>query len=221
MFAVPGETLADWRADLDTAIGYRPEHVSAYGLTFEDGTPFSKMKRTGRIAPLAEEVEEAMFEATRSRLAEAGYLAYEISNFARPGFESRHNLNYWRAGAYLGIGAGAHSHAPCGAGARRWWNEKDSAAYLSRVFAGGDAVAAEEALEPRTAAGEFAFLHLRTAAGLSEERFRARFGSSLDDTFPSASELLGAGLLERSSSGALRLTARGILLADSVCASFV
>lgn len=221
MFAVPGETLADWRADLDAAIAYGPEHVSAYNLTFEEGTPFFKLRSAGRIVPLAEDLEAAMFEEAQARLAAAGYVAYEVSNFARPGFESRHNLNYWRAGAYLGIGAGAHSHAPRGAGARRWWNEKDSAAYMNRVFAGGDAVAAEERLEPRTAAGEFVFLHLRTAEGLSEERFRARFGSSVHETFPSALDLVADGLIERAASGALRLTPRGLLVADSVCASFV
>ncbi|MET0151933.1 MAG: radical SAM family heme chaperone HemW, partial [Candidatus Binatia bacterium] len=169
MFAVPGQSLDDWRRDLEQVIADGPEHVSAYNLTYEEGTPFFELRRSGAIRALDDDLEAAMFEEASERLGGAGYLAYEVSNYARPGFESRHNLNYWRAGAYLGIGAGAHSHEPCGARARRWSNERNPEAYLARALAQGVAVATEEVLETRSAAGEFVFLHLRTREGLAEE----------------------------------------------------
>jgi oxygen-independent coproporphyrinogen-3 oxidase len=162
-----------------------------------------------------------MFEEARERLGAAGYLAYEVSNYARPGFESRHNLNYWRAGAYLGIGAGAHSHEPCGARARRWSNERDPEAYLARALTDGVAVASEEVLETRSAAGEFVFLHLRTREGVAEEGFAARFGAALEDAFPETRRMLADGLLERRAPGRVALTRRGLLVADTVFTSFV
>ena len=221
MFAVPGQSADDWRADLDTAIAYAPEHVSAYNLTYEEGTPFFDRKRAGRLDPLEDEIEAAMFEEARSRLGDAGYRAYEVSNFARPGFEARHNLNYWHAGPYLGIGAGAHSHEPRGSGARRWSNERDSAVYASHALRSGGAVVHEETLGPRQAAGEFVFLHLRTSEGVGEDAFHARFGSPLEETFPEAVRLLADGFLERRADRRLSLSPRGLLVADSVFASFV
>jgi oxygen-independent coproporphyrinogen-3 oxidase len=136
------------------------------------------------LTALDDDLEAAMFEEARERLAVAGFVAYEVSNFARPGYESRHNLNYWTGGAYLGIGAGAHSHEPCGTRARRWSNEKDPETYITRALSDGVAVATEELLEVRTAAGEFVFLHLRTREGLAERSFTARFGIDLEETFP-------------------------------------
>ncbi|HSD10020.1 MAG TPA: radical SAM family heme chaperone HemW [Candidatus Binatia bacterium] len=221
IFAVPGQSADDWRADLDTAISYAPEHVSAYNLTYEEGTPFFDLKRAGRLRPIGDEIEAAMFEEARSRLGNAGYRAYEVSNFARPGFEARHNLNYWHAGPYLGIGAGAHSHEPRGRGARRWSNERDPALYASRALRSGRAIVHEETLGPRQAAGEFVFLHLRTSEGVGEEAFRARFGLPLEETFPGTVRLLADGLLERRADRRLALSPRGLLVADSVFASFV
>ncbi len=221
MFAIPGQSLADWLDDLERAIADGPEHVSAYNLTYEEGTPFFELRRSGAIHALDDDIEAAMFEEARERLGAAGYVAYEVSNYARPGFESRHNLNYWRAGAYLGVGAGAHSHEPCGARARRWSNERDPEAYVARALAGGVAVAAEEVLETRSAAGEFVFLHLRTREGVGEESFAARFGAALEDAFPETRRMLADGLLERKAPGRVALTGRGLLVADTVFTSFV
>lgn len=221
MFAVPGQSLDDWRRDLEQVIADGPEHVSAYNLTYEEGTPFFELRRSGAIHALDDDLEAAMFEEASERLGGAGYLAYEVSNYARPGFESRHNLNYWRAGAYLGIGAGAHSHEPCGARARRWSNERNLEAYLARALAQGVAVATEEVLETRSAAGEFVFLHLRTREGLAEESFAARFGTALEDAFPETRRMLADGLLERRAPGRVALSRRGLLVADTVFTSFV
>ncbi len=222
MFAIPGQSLDDWRSDLDTAIAMRPDHLSAYNLTYEEGTPFFDLRRAGRLEALDDETEAAMFDEARSRLGAAGYRPYEVSNFTLPGFEARHNLNYWRGGAYLGIGAGAHSHEPLPRGARRWSNERDPEVYARRALsAGGGAVAAQETIDLAAAAAEYAFLGLRTAEGLGEEAFRARFGTSLEDLFPDTHRMLGDGLLERTAGGRIALTRRGLLVADSVFASFL
>jgi oxygen-independent coproporphyrinogen-3 oxidase len=221
MFAIPGQSLADWREDLDKATAQRPEHVSAYNLTYEEGTPFFELRRRGRLVALDDDLEAAMFEEARARLGRAGYRAYEVSNFALPGFESRHNLNYWQAGAYLGIGAGAHSHAPLGRRARRWSNERDPEEYVRRISSARDAVVSREVVEPQSAAGEYVFLHLRTTEGLAEEGFRTRFGATLEETFPELRRMLTAELLERTAQDRIALTRRGLLVADSVFASFL
>jgi oxygen-independent coproporphyrinogen-3 oxidase len=221
MFGVPGESLDDWRADLERAIQSSPEHVSAYGLTYENGTAFFELRRTGKLVALEEDLEAAMFEEARERLAAGGYRGYEVSNFARPGFESRHNLNYWRAGAYLGLGAGAHSHEPRDGGARRWWNEKDPDAYVARAHESGEAVADRELLDRRAASGEFVFLHLRMSEGLAEAAFFSRFGTRIEDSFPETERLVADGLLERPAAGRLALSRRGLLVADAVFSHFV
>jgi oxygen-independent coproporphyrinogen-3 oxidase len=109
MYANPGQTLAELEADLDTALNFQSPHLSAYNLTFEEGTPFHHEYRAGKLRPLSEDEEIAMAELIESKLARAGLDRYEISNYARPGRQSRHNVNYWRGGDYLGVGAGAHS----------------------------------------------------------------------------------------------------------------
>ncbi len=220
IFAVPGQTLEEWEADLRTAVGLRPDHISAYNLTFEEGTPFEALRRKGALQPLPEEVEVAMFTGTRVALGAAGYAAYEVSNFAQPGRACQHNLNYWQAGDYLGAGAGAHSYSRIPAPGRRWSNEKGPGAYIARVAADGHARVWEETLTAEQARGEFAFLGLRCAAGLDADAFADRFGADFLTLFPHAAALQRDGLLA-SAPGRWHLTPRGLLLADGVFASFL
>ncbi|MEO8601527.1 MAG: radical SAM family heme chaperone HemW [bacterium] len=220
IFGVPGQTVDEWRADLDTAVALAPDHISAYGLTFEEGTAFFAQKRSGRLRPVAEEIEVAMFTCTRSVLAERGYAAYEISNFAQPGRACAHNLNYWRAGAYLGVGAGAHSFAQQPIPGRRWGNEKSPVRYMERSRGEGHARATEETLSDEQARGEFVFLGLRCSDGISAAAFARRFGIDFPAAFPHADVLVREGLLE-CAEGNWRLTERGLILADSVFASFL
>jgi len=220
IFAVPGQALPEWEADLATAIDLAPDHLSAYNLTFEEGTPFEVMRRKGELRPLAEEAEVAMFTLTRQVLSAAGYGAYEISNFARPGFECRHNVNYWRGGEYLGVGAGAHSFARWPHPGRRWSGEKNPNAYMAAVAANGHARVFEEALTEAQARGEFAFLGLRCRDGFAAADFEARFGLDVERAFPQLESFASDGLLELDD-GSWRLTPRGLLLADSVFATFV
>jgi len=220
IFAVPGQTLAEWEDDLAATLDLAPEHVSAYALTFEPGTPFHAWRASGRLRPVDEDGEAAMAEAGLVRLEAAGYARYEVSSFARPGFASRHNTSYWDGSDYLGLGAGAHSFSAEPAPGRRWANERLPERYLSAVREGGTAVATEERLGAAQARGEFCFTGLRQTAGVDLERFRRRFGIELDAAFPHLERLIADGLVEASGQR-LRLTARGFRFADSVAASFV
>lgn len=222
MFALPHQHVEAWQADLERACALGTTHVSAYNLTFEEGTPFHRWRREGRLSSLDDDTELAMFDAARTALAAHGLVAYEVSNFARPGDECRHNLNYWRAGEYLGVGAGAHSFSrtanpPFG---RRWANVRGPAAYMQRVRGNGGATSSSEELDARQAAGEFAFLNLRLSEGFGEERFHTRFEQPFAAAFPHVGDLVADGLLAIEDAR-WRLTERGLRLADSVFASFL
>ncbi len=216
MFAVPGQSRAAWDADLDETIRHRPEHVSAYGLTYEPGTPFHTWRARGALRPLAEQDELWMYQTGRERLAAAGYRQYEISNFAQAGREARHNRGYWTGIDYLGLGAGAHSYARPPGWGQRWSNERIPERYMAGIQ-GGDAVESRETLDFETAAAEFMFLGLREIAGVDPAAFHARFGRTIEDVHPEVAGLLQDGLLvERA--GRLALSERGLLVADAVFA---
>jgi oxygen-independent coproporphyrinogen-3 oxidase len=233
MFAVPQQTLADWEADLAQACALDPDHISAYNLTYEEGTPFHLWRAQGRLRPQVDDTELAMFTRTQELLAAAGYEHYEISNYARPACACRHNLNYWRAGDYLGVGAGAHSYAAGPAVAaghddptaparwgRRWSNEPRPDHYRALVEAQGHARVTDESLELRQACGEFMFLGLRCRDGVSGAAFQQRFGVELPGVFPHVRDLCADGWLEVVG-GHWRLTADGLRLADGVFATFL
>ena len=131
IYAVPGETLAEWEADLHAAIALAPPHVSAYALTYEAGTPFHAWRAAHRLVPVPDDDEADMAERTVAMLGSAGYDRYEISSFARPGYTSRHNTAYWTASDYLGLGAGAHSFSQTPFPGRHWMNEKIPARYMA------------------------------------------------------------------------------------------
>jgi oxygen-independent coproporphyrinogen-3 oxidase len=220
IFAVPGGTLADWRADLERAIALAPTHVSAYALTFEAGTPFAAWRQAGRLRPVDEDHEAAMAEHAAARLAGAGYARYEISSWARPGRASRHNQRYWDGSHYLGVGAGAHSFDAGPATPRRWSNLRAPTAYAQAVAARGIAVADEHALDVDEARGDFVFTGLRRMVGVDAAGFAGRFGVPLADAFPHVPGLVREGLLEWTGDR-LRLSERGLRFADTVAATFV
>jgi len=220
IFAVPDQTLAEWEEDLRTAIALGPNHISAYNLTFEEGTAFHAMRAKGQLRQAPDEVEAAMFTRTQEILGEAGYSQYEISNYARPGRECNHNLNYWRGGAYLGVGAGAHSFAHEPKPGRRWSDERNPNLYIQRVREQGHARAFEERLTSSQACGEFVFLGLRLRIGFDGEEFASRFGVDFPIAFPHARSLQADGLLHASGSR-WRLSERGLMVADSVFATFL
>jgi len=220
IFGVPGQSEASWRRDLETAVGLAPEHVSAYSLTYEDGTPFHSLRASGRLTPIDEDVEAAMADVLAARLEQAGFRRYEISSWARPGHESRHNQSYWTGRDYLGVGPGAHSFSATPHPGRRWMNERRIAVHRARVAAEGIAVAEEERLDDALARAEAMFTGLRRVAGVDVARFETRFGLSPDAAFPHVARLVDDGLVERTAT-TIRLTARGLRFADSVAATFL
>lgn len=228
IYAVPEQSLDACAADIEQAIAIAPDHISAYNLTYEKGTAMHRELREGRIRPAPEELEVAMFHLVRDRLAAAGYAQYEISNYARPGREARHNQAYWRGVPYLGLGAGANSFVPRSGGPQddgsygaRWENLRDPNRYIEAVRDHGRAVGTmSEELTRTEAMGEACWLGLRERRGLDVDAFARRFGTSLRAEFPHLDQLLGDGLVEWHDER-LRLTTQGLLVADSVFASFL
>lgn len=222
IYASPGQTLAELASDLDTALELQPPHLSAYNLTFEEGTPFHHEYRAGRMVSLSEDEEVAMAELIETKLGDAGLKRYEISNYARPFFHSRHNVNYWRGGDYLGLGAGAHSYkiGPDGVTGTRWSDERNPARYMSRVAESRHAVIERETIEFQKAAGEFMFLGLRMTEGISIQSFRARFGKTPAAYYPRIETWLEGEFMEEIK-GHLRLTPKGLQLANSIFVEFM
>lgn len=220
IFATPGSTLATWQDDLARTIALAPAHVSAYGLTWEEGTPFHAWRARGRLEPVDADVEADMAETAAATLAARGYARYEISSWAQPGFHSRHNTSYWDGSDYLGIGAGAHSFTAMPPPGIRWMNVRDPGAYGAAVAARGTAVAETESLTPARARAEFVFTGLRRIAGVALAEFARRFGDPLDAVFPHVARLAADDLVE-TVDGRLRLTPRGLRFADTVAATFV
>ena len=168
--AIPGQTQKELEADLAEALSFQTDHISAYSLTYEPGTPLTRDLERGRVERLPNEVEAEMFETIRTMLPAAGLAAYEISNFARPGFEARHNQAYWRGIPYIGLGAGAHSYNPGvigeGSFGRRWMNLREPAAYMDAIESIGLAESESEDLTRQQAMGEGCWLALREGRGL-------------------------------------------------------
>ena len=221
IFAVPGQTVADVLFDIESVAALEPDHISAYNLTFEEGTAFFTDLKRGRIEQLATDEQAAMYQAVREEIPRRGYAMYEISNYAIPGHEARHNLTYWRGQTYLGIGAGAHSFARDGLGGRRWWNEKLPARYIGAIQKCANAEAGTETIDESTAQSEFVFLNLRLREGFALHDFHERFGRNFECVFGGVvTPLFNNGLmtLER---GRIKLTDRGVEMADSVFAEFV
>jgi len=218
MFAAPGETTADLEKDLATLTSLGLDHVSAYCLTYEAGTPLTRMRAEGRVTPQEDDAELVQYRLVRERLAAAGLAHYEISNYARPGAESRHNLVYWRGEEYFGLGLGAGSYEH---GTRRT-NTRVLAEYLGDWRGAAYPPHEAETLDAAAKARERVILALRLRAGLDPASFAASSGFALDALYRDGEldRLARLGLLERAD-GRLRLTARGLELADEVFVELV
>jgi oxygen-independent coproporphyrinogen-3 oxidase len=215
MFGLPGQTMDHWRETLDRALNLHPEHFSLYSLIIEEGTPFYDWVHQGRITPGDEDLCADMYEYADELLHQAGYVNYEISNWALPGHQSRHNLTYWQNLPYIGMGAGAHSCF----GERRFSNERNPATYikqLKQLKEGQIPEVESESVGLLQAMSETAFLALRTAMGLHlptfEERFKMPFVDFVGERLQTVTE---AELLE-CVDGWLRLSKRGRLLGNEV-----
>lgn len=208
IYGSPAETDAEWAATLDTAVATGVGHLSAYALTVEPGTEYAARVRRGQATAPDDDVQAERMTATDERLTGAGFARYELSNWARPGQECRHNLVYWRGGDWLAFGAGAHGHWRGGDRARRWWNTRPPGRYVAQVEQRGTAVAGDEVLGADDRRAEALMLGLRLTEGVA----RTAVGP-LDET--EARRLVTDGLL--ADDGArLALTPAGRPLANAV-----
>ena len=217
MFALPHQTMADWQETVKNITALRPEHISAYSLIIEEGTPFFDRYEKGLLEPASEELDREMYHWAVDYLAEMGYEQYEISNFAKKGRQSRHNRIYWQAEEYLGMGLGSHSYME----GTRFHNRYDLQGYIA---AKGDVSLSKEEVEVITetdALAEFMFLGLRLTEGVSFDRFRTRFGRELYEIYGTqVRELTDVGLLAEDATG-IRLTRRGIDVSNVVFEKFL
>jgi len=212
IYGIPGQTMQLWEESLDTVMGLKPEHVSAYSLSLDEGSQFYCMAESRKLALPDDEIVAQMYERAVAKLRGAGYDQYELSNFSLPGFDCRHNMNYWERGEYLGLGPGAWSFIS----GRRYANIADNREYSHRLSEGWKAVDIEEIVTPESAARETLLLGLRTTKGLDLDRFERDFGRDHRLQIElNAGPLRDAGLL-RAAGGRLWLTERGTLLSDEV-----
>jgi len=214
IYGIPGQTADHWKETLDAAIALKPEHVSAYNLSLDAGSQFMRESEAGEFALPDEEICAAMYERAVIQLTNAGYGRYEISNFSLPGYECRHNMNYWERGEYLGFGPGAWSFIS----GRRYANIADTTEYAQRLSSGRTIIDDQETVGSRSSARETVLLSLRTTKGLDLSRFEQEFGHELLCRLErNAAPLRQAGLL-RMLEGRMTLTDRGILLLDEALA---
>lgn len=218
MFGLPGQTLTALASEVEEFLALEPDHLSVYGLTIEELTPFHHQHRRGELALPEEETAAAMFLALHRQLTDCGYGHYEISNYARPGFACRHNQRYWQRRPYLGIGAGAHTFRAEGFGSR-WSVAPDLQRYAQQLAAGLDPAQQLEVFDQRGAMAETLYLGLRTADGVAEAEFRARFGLGVGEAFAAALAQSGEHLRLRD--GRWRLSPEGWLLFDHLITPFL
>jgi oxygen-independent coproporphyrinogen-3 oxidase len=226
IFGAPGQAVADALRDIAAALAHAPEHVSAYALTLEAGTPFARAVAADKLEVPDDDASAEMLLALASALERAGFERYEVSSWAaRPGFAAVHNRRYWQRRPVLGLGVGAHSHEPPRAGepfGARSANERALGDYLARIESGRSAPPEREALAESTARGEAVFLALRTREGLRAVDFHTEFGAPPRAFFaPAIDAALAAGHLRENEVGDLALTDAGWLFADEVAARFV
>lgn len=221
IFGAPAETTKSWTRSVQGVSELGVDHISAYGLTYEPGTPLHAWKRLGKVIEVDEDEMALRWEVADEVLSGAGLKRYEISNWARSGAECRHNNDTWDFGEYLGLGAGAHSHLASEGGSTRSWTIKAPERYMRTVAAGEAPVGGSQEVDAASRAGEIMMVGLRRAVGVDSDRFAALTGFELGDYFgPQIKRWSDVGLL-RFDGRRCSLTTRGTLLANEVLASFL
>lgn len=217
MFALPEQSMADWQETLEKITALEPEHISAYSLILEEGTPFYAEYEKGLLLPADEELDREMYHWAVDFLAEKGYQQYEISNFAKPGRQSLHNRIYWQAEEYLGLGLSAHSYLE----GRRFHNPYTLEEYIAAAGEQARLMQEVEEIGEADAMAECMFLGLRLTEGVSFARFRARFGREMQEIYGAQlAALQRDGLLLQDATG-VRLTKRGLDLSNYVFEKFL
>jgi putative oxygen-independent coproporphyrinogen III oxidase len=216
IYARPGQTPNAWRTELAAGLARASEHLSLYQLTIEDGTPYAALHAAGKLVTPDEETSRALWDVTQDLTGAAGMPAYEISNHARQGAESRHNLIYWRYGEYAGIGPGAHGRLVQDGKRRALSAERHPETWLGLVEDQGEGVDEEETLSAEAEGDEFLLMGLRLAEGIDPQRFHLLSGRQLDPA--RIADLESEGMVERTRDGRIRVTLAGFPVLDAVVA---
>lgn len=219
MFGLPGQTLESLIESVDRVIGLNPEHISVYSLTYEENSALTRMRNSGKVTEAPEDLSEGMFEGIRVRLESAGYELYEISNYSRPGYRSRHNSNYWRGVPYVGLGPAAHSY---NGNNQRRWNVPDIKKYIQGIETDPEAVYEMEGLTENECREEMLLTALRTKEGIDLNEYSCRFGApALKELERLAAPFVAGGNLAYSvpDGTRLHLTPSGVMISDTIISS--
>ena len=210
IYGLPGQTMDSWRATVEHALSLLPQHLSCYGLKVEEGTPLARRVAEGEVLP-DDDQQADLYLWTVGRLERAGLPQYEISNFAKPGYESRHNLRYWLTRPYIGFGPGAHSDF----GGRRYSFVRDLDAYIRGVLEGGDIIDSSELIPQRERCGEYLMLRLRTVQGVDGREYRHTYFMDFAPLEARLREFAAQGWAEEAD-GRWRLTPKGFLVSNQL-----
>ena len=212
IYGIPGQTSDSWRSTLNQVLEMEVEHLSLYNLIYEEGTPLYSLRESSQITPLDEKIELDMYLVAHEVLQDAGYIHYEISNWAKPGYESVHNSSYWKDSYYLGLGPAAHSYD----GISRWWNICPVDAYIKHLSEGKFPIEDREELNKYDREIEFLFLSLRTQSGLSIRKFENLFLVDFKRVIQKLAQRIDSDeywIFDRDS---FKLTPRGWFVCDSI-----
>ena len=210
IYGLPGQTMDSWKATVEHALSLIPQHLSCYGLKVEEGTPLAARVAEGEVLP-DDDQQADLYLWTVGRLERAGYPQYEISNFAKPGFASRHNLRYWLTQPYIGFGPGAHSDF----GGRRYSFVRDLDAYIQGVLQGGDIIDESEIIPKRERCGEYLMLRLRTVQGINEQEYRSTYFMDFAPLQARLEQFQAQGWAEQTD-GRWHFTPQGFLLSNQL-----
>ena len=211
IYGLPGQTMDSWKATVEHALSLIPQHLSCYGLKVEEGTPLQRRVEAGEVLP-DDDRQADLYLWTAGRLERAGYPQYEISNFAKPGFPSRHNLRYWQLRPYIGFGPGAHSDF----GGRRYSWVRDLDGYIDGVLKGGTILDSQELIPQRERGSEYLMLRLRTVEGIEEWEYRGTYFMDFAPLEARLEEFRDKGWAEKTPEGRWRLTPEGFLLSNQL-----
>lgn len=216
IYARPDQMVTSWRQELEEAISRTRDHISLYQLTIEQDTMFARLRDAGRLVLPDAELARALWDATQEVTSKAGLLKYEISNHARPGAESRHNLIYWRYGEYIGVGPGAHGRIVSGRIRRAQATERHPEMWLTIVETEGHGLVADDYLSSEEEGDEYLLMGLRLVEGIDTAKFQRMSGRSLDPR--RVESLIAEGMIEYTNHGRLRVSQRGFPVLDAVVA---
>lgn len=217
MFSFEGQNKEDLESTLDNLINIKPEHISCYSLIIEEGTVFNELYKAGKLKEIDEDTDREMYYMVNRKLEDAGYVHYEISNYAKPGFECRHNIAYWKTIDYLGAGAGAHSLIR----GTRFSNETVPEKYISSIIKGNLPVSVKNLLSVDDMMSEYMFMGLRMIEGIDIEEFYKRFGTDIYNVYGDQIKYLIQNGLLMVNKNRLRLTVRGVDLSNQVFVEFI